>query len=640
MALRQLKTNLRSLKYGHDRPGGGSSNQPYIQVALPQGYTDPFSDNFQRIRISSVGFSDDSLVRGGALSLLNSAQDLIRVTKFMTDFPKGPLFIAKQVGLQFSNPKIETGKVIGIENTRIYNLGINTLAQIPTNAFGIHFDRSGLTPIIDDQSKYLNVVKLKNQNNPNDNRLVGLYNDKIVLDSSTNLTNQKLQQRLQNLQSKINKATPKIAAALTKVSNSIQKSLNSKYFIIDEYNGGPNSLLGIGKTTINRYTFSENPRTNNFIEVGTPKLNYITLVGGPSVFASQYIDDIGIDTDPNSNISPSFISQIEKIDKTQEIIDSLNKKSPADDSHLNSISFTYDSLIQQKLADTSQDFIGLIGPDFRNKINTQAGKTVLNSSDYRNFNMMTRIGIGDPGKPSRDRTKVNISDESTQDKVNMLPLFSEETRDIEGGTVLINNKKYSFRDLVKFHFEAVDNDNLNKTIKIIFRAFIDSFSDNYNSDWMGHKFVGRGEQFYTYNGFNRQISLSFKIAPQSRDEMKPLYQKLNYLVSNTTPDYQQNGFMRGNFLLFTFGNWCFKQPIIINNISVNIKENYPWEIAIDRPEDGNDNTMTELPQVLDVSMSITLIHNFIPRKGPTIPFINTGVNSNNNWLKPSEFANL
>ena len=34
--------------------------------------------------------------------------------------------------------------------TRIYNLGINTLAQVPVNAFGKHFNRHGLTPVQED----------------------------------------------------------------------------------------------------------------------------------------------------------------------------------------------------------------------------------------------------------------------------------------------------------------------------------------------------------------------------------------------------------------------------------------------------------------------------------------------------------
>jgi hypothetical protein len=34
MALVNLQTDLKSLKFGKDRPGGGSSNQPYIEKPL------------------------------------------------------------------------------------------------------------------------------------------------------------------------------------------------------------------------------------------------------------------------------------------------------------------------------------------------------------------------------------------------------------------------------------------------------------------------------------------------------------------------------------------------------------------------------------------------------------------------------
>jgi hypothetical protein len=35
MALLDLKTDLKSLKYGRDTPGGGDSGQPYIQSNIP-----------------------------------------------------------------------------------------------------------------------------------------------------------------------------------------------------------------------------------------------------------------------------------------------------------------------------------------------------------------------------------------------------------------------------------------------------------------------------------------------------------------------------------------------------------------------------------------------------------------------------
>ena len=173
MSLLDLKTDLKSLKYGKDRPGGGDSGQPYQKVDI-----NTVDSGFNRFRMTKF---DDGLVRGGVVGAANaSIVDTFRIGKFLTDFPKGPLFIAKQIGLQMSNPVLETNKlktdsptkgggllrnvgnfvlntankiVNAVGPTRIYNLGINTLAQVPVGAFGIHFNRHGLLPVQDDQTK-------------------------------------------------------------------------------------------------------------------------------------------------------------------------------------------------------------------------------------------------------------------------------------------------------------------------------------------------------------------------------------------------------------------------------------------------------------------------------------------------------
>src|SRR5688500_7998594 len=102
--LRDLKSDLTKLRYGKDQIGGGKSNQPYIITPLPE-----HANPLQKLKIDAAEFSYDFPIRGGALAPINSIVDLVRITKFLTDAPRGPLFIAKQVGLQLSNPKIETG---------------------------------------------------------------------------------------------------------------------------------------------------------------------------------------------------------------------------------------------------------------------------------------------------------------------------------------------------------------------------------------------------------------------------------------------------------------------------------------------------------------------------------------------------
>ncbi len=642
--LRDLKTNFKSLKFGKDQPGGGSSNSPYITTPLPEN-----ASIAQKIAIGAAGFSYDFPVRGGALALTNSAIDTIRIGKFLTDAPKGPLFIIKQVGLQLSNPKIETGKTLGLENTRTYNLGINTLAQIPVNAFGVHFDRAGLLPSISDQNKYATVVATKNTNTPNKNRLVVLYNEKILHDTPVN---HKLQDKFNKVVAKVNRFNAsKLGTFLNKVTsggsvrttqNIIEKAkrkLDPKYFLIDQYTGGPSSVYGIGTTTINRYVFSDEPRTTDNAPILS--IDYSNLLGLSYISVGQ--DQLGFDLG-NPTITPEYLKQTDSTDRTDDINNSVSSPglTSTPDSRFNSLGFTYGILKKQKISDSSNSK-GLIRPDFRKIINEEIGagpNSALANTDYEQFNMEKRIGIGNPGKLTRDRRKINIVDLDTQDKINMIPLFKEEIEDTAGGTVTVNGVKYSTRDLIKFRFEAVDNDDPSKTTKIVFRAFINGFKDSLNADWDSYQYNGRGEKFYTYKGFGRSVSFGFKIAAQSRSEMKPLYQKLNYLMSNLAPDYQQNGFMRGSFMLLTMGNWFYRQPGIINNLSINVADNYPWEIAMDNPESGDDKTMNELPQVLDCNITFTPIHNFIPRKGATVPFIFTGTHEANKWLKPEEFTNL
>jgi hypothetical protein len=238
MPLIDLKTNLKSLKYGKDRIGGGDSGQPYIKNDI----NNP---------INVLGF-DDGLVRGGAVGAIKSSViDTLRIGKFLTDIPKGPLWIVKQAGLQFSNPKLEVKKSLGgffsslltgdlgpatggaLQPTRLYNLGINTLAQVPVNAFGVHFNRHGLLPVQDESTKYLAVVTANNKGNSKNNRLVDYLNTKMNV-TTVAATKPSLLQKLINL-------IPIVKGFVQPK----QQTLNS-------YLGGPGSVYGVGTTIIKR----------------------------------------------------------------------------------------------------------------------------------------------------------------------------------------------------------------------------------------------------------------------------------------------------------------------------------------------------------------------------------------------------
>ena len=200
--------------------------------------------------------------------------------------------------------------------------------------------------------------------------------------------------------------------------------------------------------------------------------------------------------------------------------------------------------------------------------------------------------------------KNNAGYENAVDKINALPIYRSSGPDL---TKPIN-------DLVKFRIAVIDNDDPSLKTYIHFRAFIDSMNDSFTSDWEAQKFMGRGENFYKYSGFDRSISLSWTVAAQSKQELIPMYQKLNYLASVCAPDYSSDGYMRGNLISLTVGGWCHEQVGIMKGITLDVPTESPWEIGIDSSDEANDSSVKELPMIVKVTgFQFTPIHNFVPK---------------------------
>ena len=192
----------------------------------------------------------------------------------------------------------------------------------------------------------------------------------------------------------------------------------------------------------------------------------------------------------------------------------------------------------------------------------------------------------------------------TRDKMAMMPLYnSEEPNDIAND------------DAIKFIISVVNNDKPSERTWIHFRAFISGFSDKFAASYNASSYVGRAEQFFNYKGFKRDISFNLRIAAQSKQEQKPLYEKLTYLASLTAPDYSDAGFMRGNLIYLTIGDYLVDVPGIFNGMSLGGFDESPWEIAR-KPDGTPDKTIAQLPHTLEISgFSFTPIHNFVPQRG-------------------------
>lgn len=167
-------------------------------------------------------------------------------------------------------------------------------------------------------------------------------------------------------------------------------------------------------------------------------------------------------------------------------------------------------------------------------------------------------------------------------------------------------------DIIPFEFQIFNPEDGGRVKYVYFRAYLDSFDDDYASRWNATKYIGRAENLYNYTEFDRSVSFSFKLAAHTREELSPLYKKLNYLVGTTAPSYNENrSFMRGVYCRVTIGDYLSTVPGFFENISLNWDINYPWELGLE-----NDiSPVPIVPHLLNVNMSFKPVHNFNPSLG-------------------------
>jgi len=583
MGLLNLKTDLKSLKYGRDRLGGGNSNQPYITSKIPENNSD----------LGNKG-GPDFLLRGGSLTLGRIAKDTSRLTKMFFDFrsPNGILFTAKQNVL--SRTSIATNGEGKALNNGIY-LPTSTILGAAGNPIGLHLNKQGIDPT------------------------KGIGKSGNFLSDLLNFKDPLSQPYYQELVTREGKSR------LEKYFNThISKVSQGNLY---EYNGGPGAILGIGKTKIPLLQPIDRTGINN------PKLNYtqkpLTFKTSTETFLSgDEITTINYTPSTYKNLKPQYDS-----DKQRRVDDAKYKwgatsryfstiNDPSQNNILNgALGFNNNSLIPNSVYKPGTlDSSNLIDrgntltqqqlvESQTSKLNPTIQPNVLNLKGYSKLNYVTdnieqRVNLGNPGKKLKDSS-------IPLDKINFKSLYKSEavTTDI------------SKNDLVKFRIGVIDNDNPNQKTFIHFRAFIDGFNDSYSADWQTQKFMGRGENFYRYNGFDRNISLSWTVAAQSKQELIPMYHKLNYLASVCAPDYSKLGYMRGNLITLTIGGYLYEQVGILKNITYDIPQESPWEIAIpygnsNQTDNGgiqSDPDVKELPHIIKVTgFQFIPIHDFVP----------------------------
>jgi hypothetical protein len=582
MSLIDLKTDLKSIKYGHDRPGGGNSGQPYI------------TNNINNPIVSVASSFDDGFVRGGAIGAVKaSVIDTLRIGKFLIDLPKGPLFIAKQVGLQLSNPKLEVKKGLGglvsstltgdlgpvtgglLQPTRLYNLGINTLAQIPANAFGIHFNRHGLLPVQDDSTKYLAVARANNEGNGKNNRLVNYVADLLP------------------------RKNPENSRILGAISNLVSIIPGASLFIkpqqqvIDRYLGGPGSVYGIGLTTIRRYDYTSNginkqPQQNYSDKGGNPgNVNYVGLLG----LSNEYFQ-FETKVTPGNNATTSAALMFGSANASRAMaIRGITEIPPT-------------------TVTSDEQFADQVGIDKNNlfKKPAQIDNTVVeyksNTTAQKYAELQRQIIKQSSISQPIDNGTISGSYFSTNTFIINKASGSHYLNGNNTMPTVFDRKDYELMTVV---FEGIDSRYFaGQPERWAFSAYMKGFRDNFAGTWNDINYIGRSETFYLYSKFKREVTFNLDIPCFNRTQLLSKHRALGQLASTTAGSYIRN-VMGGVYLRVNVGNYLKNEYAILTNLSYEIPDDSSWDID------------EKLAMYIKASISLTIIPNKRPEYIRTSP---------------------
>jgi len=599
MGLINLRTNLKDLKFGNDEYKGGSSGQPFIQTRIP-ATDEPLQTSFSLTGNNLTQGLGTVAASAGAGALIGSiAGPAGTIAGAAAGLGIG---IAGAVSTQDFNVSLKI-PVAGTGGTDFLLRGGTLLPGIIAN------DEERLFKFFKSTNGVLFTVKqnLLSRMGTRAQGTTGLLNERIYTPTSTLL-----------------------GAVGTPFGLHVNKQ-------------GLNPLLGVGDPfTPDRY-FSEiasnineinqNPGSDAITHNKLYGLYAVKLLGDKlvpfyrrnGITNNASTDLLAYQGGPGSFLGVGQTRIAYATDNTGAPLRTTNNARP--NTRDFSFNVKYATLSYPEIDEVTREVIDYRYPkpiDFREKLRQNLeDSTILSKSPFydpgKNKTLEARVNLGDPGNNSGKNiisytngytgdaaTSFGAASPNSYDKINALPLYKSENP--------ISDKKGNL-DLVNFYIQVLDNDAPTSKEFIHFRAFLNQINDTYSSIWSDTKYIGRGEKFYTYSGFDRKVSLSWTVAAQSRAEMKSMYNKLNFLASVCAPDYSKAGYMRGNLVQLTIGDLFSNQVGIITGFSYEMNDdNSTWEIGID--DDGAiDGSIGILPHLVKInSFEFIPIHNFVPRK--------------------------
>tara|TARA_R110000803_G_scaffold21758_3_gene54508 strand:+ start:204 stop:2132 length:1929 start_codon:yes stop_codon:yes gene_type:complete len=641
MPLITKHTNLKSIKFGvgsaSDRPGGGYSNQPYIITDLPENSSDPSN-------IFNTG-GPDFLLRGGLMAPIRALKDVSRLAQMFFDLktPNGLLFTIKQNVLSRTSVETEASKgpgtAMGLINQGVY-LPTSTIAQALIGFAGIHGNLLGINPFspgkntkLNAQKAFLGLVKYET---------AALYNNREETNTFTTGGEPTPEVPVVKTHYFAGEAVPppeflqttKSAVPIaenTEFSNRLLDIWDTKQMVksndvILDYGGGPGSILGIGKTRIKFAGSTSRDRTG---------------INNP-LYGKDFFNGVG--NGRNEAIIRTLEGKLNGVSHDAKTL--LPNEWDRRDLELFDIGNLYGRTLNTKYYTLGADGrsnkesiifkikTGNFGrnlQDFRKELfdEGEISKDLLtlapNYSYSSRKSLDSRTYRGDPG--AKNLTNDYTQGNGVLDKINGMQPFWDGENPFWNGT----------DDLVNFSIGILKNDGSGESTYMHFRSFINSFSDAYSSEWGDVQYIGRGDKFHNYKGYSRTVSMDWTCYAQSKQELIPMYKKLNFLASSLAPDYSTGGFMRGNLARLTVGGYLYNQLGIIKSLTYTVPQESTWEIGINT-EGGEDKDVKQLPHMINVTgFSFTPIENSVPQKGSRFISLSTGVGNENTNYAPGSY---
>lgn len=368
--------------------------------------------------------------------------------------------------------------------------------------------------------------------------------------------------------------------------------------IIDQYEGGPNSLNGVGPTIIRRYdNTNDETRINKLKNISSQRLSETRnlLFGeaggesfGPTAISQQYQQDTGED----------LFKDIKR-----EVVNNVYKhgRSP-----------NYETIRQTNIPKTGKS-VGKVILDEKNKTydystdpwKKQNVPIKRSSPDYRYFDNTGKFKVFDRFVPTTPDEKKAAN--ASVDRVVFTPINPFTGKSFVDPNLSNGQPDYNAG-------------------RIFFDAYITNFKDNFTPTWTDINYIGRSETFHVFTKFKRDISFTLQIPCFNPKQLRNRHRALYELASINAGSYydppqnssggdQKMGgvitYLRlGNYLAPNFSapngyndSWKITgEPGIITNFSITVPNDSSWDID------------EQLAHYLTVDVGFKLIHNIRPQR--------------------------